>query len=84
MDEDEVGYGYGIESTGDGVLIKLGPVIPFEIDNGAAIRLSALLCKKAGCEVLFRQGSMKIKFPRGFEFGQEVPAAMEAEDKSLN
>jgi hypothetical protein len=65
--EDE---GYGVETLPNGdVQIRLGAVMPFEVPPEAAIRLSALLAKKAGCEILFRQGSMKIKFPRGFEFG---------------
>jgi hypothetical protein len=41
---------------------------PFEMPPDAAIRFAALLCKRAGCEVMFRDGSMKIKFPRGFQF----------------
>lgn len=62
---------YGIERLPNGeVQIRLGAVMPFEIPPEAAIRMAALLCKKAGCDVMFRQGSMKIKFPRGFEFGK--------------
>lgn len=62
--------GYGVETLPNGdVEIRLGAVMPFEIPAEAAIRFAALLAKKAGCEILFRQGSMKIKFPRGFEFG---------------
>jgi hypothetical protein len=65
-DEDD----YRIERLPDGtVQIKLGPLMPFEVPPETAIRLAALLAKKVGCEVLFRQSSMKIKFPRGFSFG---------------
>lgn len=67
---------YRIERTPDGnVEIKLGPLHPFEVPPETAVRLAALLCKKAGCEILFRQGSMKVKFPRGFKFGDENSTA---------
>jgi hypothetical protein len=77
---------YGVERTPDGdVKIRLGAVMPFELPPEAAIRLAALLCKKAGCEILFRQGSMKIKFPRGFEFGNETSTAERvAENEKMN
>ena len=65
---DDEEYGVDRLPSGD-VEIRLGAVMPFEIPAEAAIRFAALLAKKAGCEILFRQGSMKIKFPRGFEFG---------------
>lgn len=61
---------YGIERLSDGnVQIKLGSVQPFDVPPATAIRLAALLCKCAGCDVLFRHGSMKVKFPAGFQFG---------------
>lgn len=67
-DHDDTDYGVERTRSGD-VEIRLGEVMPFEIPAESAIRLAALLCKKAGCEVLFRQGSMKIRFPTGFAFG---------------
>ena len=68
MSEDD---DYRIERISDGnVQIKLGPIQPFDVPPGTAIRLAALLCKCAGCDVLFRQGSMKVKFPAGFQFGR--------------
>jgi hypothetical protein len=71
---------YRIERLSDGtVQIKLGPLMPFEVPPETAIRLSALLAKKAGCEVLFRQGSMKVKFPSGFAFGDANSTIKETE-----
>jgi hypothetical protein len=67
---EEDDYGVDTLSNGD-VRVRLGPVMPFEVPAEAAIRLAALLCQKAGCEIMFRSGSMKIKFPSGFEFGDE-------------
>ena len=69
LDDDN----YGVDTLADGdVRIRLGAVMPFELPPEAAIRLAGLLLKKAGCEILFRQGSMKVRFPRGFEFGNEL------------
>lgn len=77
MSEDE---DYGIVRLSDGnVQIKLGLVQPFDVPPETAIRLAALLCKCAGCEVLFRQGSMKVNFPIGFQFGRA-----EEDDPKLN
>jgi hypothetical protein len=71
LDQDDDNYGVDTLPDGD-VRIRLGAVMPFDIPPEAAIRLAGLLLKKAGCEILFRQGSMKVKFPRGFEFGNEL------------
>lgn len=74
--DDETSYGVDALPNGD-VRLRLGWVMPFEVPGAAAIRLAALLCKKAGCEVMFRDGSMKIKFPSGFRFmdrGMETKA----------
>ena len=71
--EDESEEDIGVyERPGGDVLIRLGKYQPFEIPFDAAIRLAALLCKKAGCDVMFREGSMKIKFPGGFRFMDEA------------
>jgi hypothetical protein len=71
LDQDDDNYGVDTLPDGD-VRIRLGAVMPFEVPPEAAIRLAGLLLKKAGCEILFRQGSMKVRFPRGFEFGNEL------------
>ena len=62
---------YNIERLGNGdVQIRLGNVMPFEIPSDAAIQMAAIMLKKAGCEVLFRDHSMKVKFPTRVIVGQ--------------
>jgi hypothetical protein len=68
-DDEETGV---ITTLADGSIeIRFQGIPPFELPRETAIRFGALLCKRAGCEIQFRQGSMKVRFPRGFEFGNE-------------
>jgi len=54
---------YGIERNADGnVVIKLGNVPPFEIPPYAAIKLAALLLKKAGAAVKISPGSLVARY----------------------
>lgn len=54
---------YRVESTASGVEITLGPMSAFEVGPDTAVKLAALLCKKAGCNVKFHPDGMVVKFP---------------------
>ena len=74
MDND-----YGVDRTDAGnVELRLGPIPSFEIPPLAAVRLAILIAKKAGCEILLRPGSAKLKFPPGFTY------APTANDNTIN
>lgn len=48
---------YGVDTDdGGNVVVRLGAVPPFEIAPDAAIKLAALLLKKAGAKVEIRNG----------------------------
>lgn len=55
--EDEDDYGVFNDAEGN-VVIRLGPVPPFEVPPAVAIKLAGLLLQKAGAVVKISPGSM--------------------------
>jgi len=74
-DDDDTETGFINQLPNGDVEIKFYGMHPFVMEPESAIRFGALLCKRAGCEIQFRQGSMKVRFPRGFDFGNENSVA---------
>ena len=53
---------YGVDALVNGdVRIKLGPVLPFDVPVDVAVKLAALLLKKAGWKVAFSGGVLTAR-----------------------
>jgi hypothetical protein len=57
------------------VQIRFAGMQPFDLPQRTAIQFAALLASRAGCKISFKPGSMKIRFPRGFDFSKEEKLA---------
>lgn len=55
LEQDANPDDYGVDRCDNGdIRIKLGNVMPFEIPAGEAVKLAAILLKKAGCKVTIK------------------------------